>query len=95
MGYKITLIEYDEDIYDGEDATPDIEYRDYYEDALGGDSAAAVNEQTEADRLDIKTNQQLSDLHNYLIGISSSSSSSSSESSSSESSSSSSSSAGA
>ena len=91
MAYKLTLIEYNEDVYDGEDTSPDIEYRDYYNDALGGESALAVNEQTEADRIDIKLDQQLSDLHDYLIGISSSSSSSSSfssESSSSESSSS-------
>jgi hypothetical protein len=89
MGYRLTLIEYDQDIYDGDNDLPSIEHRDYNQDALGGESAIAVGKQIEADRLDIKIETQISDLHNYFIGISSSSSSSSSsESSSSESSSS-------
>jgi hypothetical protein len=80
MSRKLTLIEYDADIYAGDAAEPDIQDPNYNTSALGGETAAGAAEQTEAERIDAKVAVQLSDLHDYLIGISSSSSSSSSSS---------------
>ncbi len=88
MSPRITLIEYDEDIYDGDDVEPGIQDTQMHVSPLGGDPAAQSAGQQEDDRIDAMIEIQLADLHAYLIGISSSSSSSESSSSSSSSSSS-------
>lgn len=86
MTCKLTLIEYDADIYDGDDAEPDIQDTQVHVSPLGGSPAAQSAAQQEDDRIDSLFGIQLEDLHAYLIGISSSSSSSESSSSSSSSS---------
>lgn len=95
MSLKITLIEYDEDVYAGDSGDPNIQIPDYYATDLGGEEAAAKSDLIEKQRVNTQTDVKLDGLHDYLFGISSSSSSSSLSSSSSTSSSSSSSSSGA
>jgi hypothetical protein len=73
MSYKLTLIEYDQDIFEGDEMNPDIEYRDYESGVLG---KKELTDEITKENLEIKLDTQMSDLHNYLIGISSSSSSS-------------------
>jgi len=95
VSLKITLIEYDDDIYAGDSGDPNIQIPDYYAADLGGEAAAAKSDLIEKKRVDVETDAKMDGLHDYLFGISSSSSSLSSSSSSSTSSSSSSSSSGA
>lgn len=80
MSRKITLIEYDDDIYAGDDMDADIANISSYNSALGGKTAEQSAAEIEAERIDAQVEAQLSGLHDYLIGISSSSSSSSSSS---------------
>jgi len=91
MAYKLTLIEYDEDIFVGEDMNPDISHRDYIPGVIGS-PVITEEEQADVDFTEIAT--RIEDMRVYAKVISSSSSSSSSSSLSSSSSSSSSSAAG-
>jgi len=95
VSLKITLIEYDDDIYAGDEGDPNIQIPDYYTADLGGEAAEAKSDLIEKQRVNTEIDAKLDGLHDYLFGISSSSSSSFSSSSTSSSSSSSSSSSGA
>ena len=85
MAYKLTLIEYDQDIFDGDDMSPDISYRDYVR-GVQGSNRITEEEQAEVDLTEAQ--QRIEDMRVYARVISSSSSSSSSSSFSSSSSSS-------
>jgi len=69
MACKLTLIEYDRDIFDGDDMNPDIQYRGYVGGVLGGSIIQEV------DNLEIA--RRIEDMRVYARQISSSSSSSS------------------
>lgn len=75
MAYKLTLIEYDQNIFDGDDMIPDISYRDYVTGILG---AKEITEAEQADVDLIEVQQRIEDMRVYAKVISSSSSSSSS-----------------
>jgi len=69
MGQKITLIEYNDDTYAGDDMDPDIQYRDFVP-CVSGTKIVPVEPPAD----DEETARRIEDMRNYAYNISSSSS---------------------
>jgi hypothetical protein len=71
MAQKITLIEYDDGIYAGDDAEPDIQYRDVHP-CVSGNNKIPEDVQAEVDYVEVA--RRIEDMRVYAYVISSSSS---------------------
>jgi len=66
MSYKITLIEYDEDIYEGDELEPQTQFKNLVIPSLGQTEVSAA---VEINRKNLIIQSQIDELYNYLTGI--------------------------